>query len=212
MDPSATANGPRTNAESDGPTVQVVFRVDPSSRCLLTSIDGEVTHIRLHGSEGSVNCDIVIEDDQSGESSVLQGRSGTDSACLCTVFSHHDVVPHVLNATSEYIDVALFAPSPEIASEVFDEIKSESEGVRLLRFDSLEDWSYSPQCTVDLSVLTAKQRESMETAFDSGYYDNPREVTLETLANEIGVSTSAFASRLRNAERNILQQVFPDEP
>lgn len=211
MDSAPTTNEPELTVVGDGPAVQVVFRIEPASRCLLNSIDEEIGHVRLHGSEGSVNCDIVIEGGQNGESAVLQGRYGADADCQCTVFSNYDVVPHVLNANSDSFDVALFAPSPEVAREVFGELESKAEDVQLLRYDSLEDWSYTPQCTVDLSVLTSKQRQSMETAFDAGYYDNPRKVTLETLADAVGVTTSAFASRLRNAERNILNQVFTDK-
>jgi hypothetical protein len=45
--------------------------------------------------------------------------------------------------------------------------------------------------------LTAPQREALLLAHRRGYYHTPREVTLEDLASEVGISGQAFGSRLR---------------
>lgn len=211
MGTHSEAKNSRTNALGGDTTVQVTFRIDPPSSCLLNSIDNRVGHIRLHRSEDSVNCDMVIEDAEDREWAVIQGRHSMEPDCPCAVFSEYDVVPHVTNVSDRSFDVTLFAPDPDTARAVFEGLKSQSRAVTLLRFIPLSDWNYRPWCTIDLSVLTPKQRRSLRMAFDAGYYDDPRGVTLEALANEIGVSTSAFASRLRNAERNLLEQVFGDQ-
>lgn len=61
--------------------------------------------------------------------------------------------------------------------------------------------------------LTADQREALLLAFNDGYYDDPRETDLETLASQIGISRAAFADRLHRGIRNVLgSTIAPDSP
>ncbi|UPV73375.1 helix-turn-helix domain-containing protein [Halorussus limi] len=52
--------------------------------------------------------------------------------------------------------------------------------------------------------LTTNQHEALLLAFEEGYYDDPRETDLETLASRVGISRPAFANRLRRGIRNVL--------
>lgn len=54
------------------------------------------------------------------------------------------------------------------------------------------------------SALTDRQREVLTTAYERGYYDQPRRVTGEELAAELDISPSTFAQHVRAAERNLL--------
>lgn len=62
--------------------------------------------------------------------------------------------------------------------------------------------------TIDLDVLTTKQRRTLELALDAGYYDRPREADLTYLADELGVSKSAVSQRLRTAETKLIRHAF----
>ena len=61
--------------------------------------------------------------------------------------------------------------------------------------------------TVDTSVLTDVQRETLIRAVEAGYYATPRAVSLDSLAQEFDVSKSAVSQRLRKAEATIAQRV-----
>lgn len=52
--------------------------------------------------------------------------------------------------------------------------------------------------------LTPEQQEALLLAFDNGYYEDPRETDIETLAEKIGITRQAFSSRLRRGYRNLL--------
>jgi predicted DNA binding protein len=65
-----------------------------------------------------------------------------------------------------------------------------------------------PTVNIDLSVLTEKQRTTVELALAKGYYEQPREVALGTLADRLGVSKSAVSQRLRNAETALVTAAF----
>lgn len=53
--------------------------------------------------------------------------------------------------------------------------------------------------------LTPAQHEALRVAYDRGYFDDPRETTLEEVASSLGISRQALAARLRRAYRNLLE-------
>lgn len=61
---------------------------------------------------------------------------------------------------------------------------------------------------VDHLTLTQKQRETLLTAYQEGYFEQPREVTQEELAVEFGVSPRAVSERLRRATRNLVENTL----
>jgi len=59
-----------------------------------------------------------------------------------------------------------------------------------------------------LDSLTERQREMVETAYEMGYYEVPRQVSTEELADELGVDGSTVSEGLQRAERNLLGTHF----
>lgn len=57
-----------------------------------------------------------------------------------------------------------------------------------------------------LESLTDRQLEILQTAYDMGFYDLPRETTMDDIADEIGIDSSTVAEHLQRAERNLLSQ------
>jgi predicted DNA binding protein len=53
--------------------------------------------------------------------------------------------------------------------------------------------------------LTDAQREILLLALDAGYFEEPREASLEDLAAELGVSRQAVGTRLRRAYANLVE-------
>lgn len=54
------------------------------------------------------------------------------------------------------------------------------------------------------AALTDAQQEALELAYERGYYESPREVTMEELGDDLGISQQAVASRLRRGTNNVL--------
>jgi predicted DNA binding protein len=52
--------------------------------------------------------------------------------------------------------------------------------------------------------LTDRQRETLVLAYQRGYFESPRAVTLDTLAGELGVSGQAVGARLRRGLANLV--------
>lgn len=56
--------------------------------------------------------------------------------------------------------------------------------------------------------LTDRQEEVLTAAHEAGYYDWPREITAEELAEQQGVSTSTLLKHLRTVERKFIAAFF----
>jgi predicted DNA binding protein len=56
--------------------------------------------------------------------------------------------------------------------------------------------------------LTEKQREALIRAFERGYFDSPRETTLEAVADELGITQQSLSSRLRRGNRRLIEQAL----
>lgn len=56
-----------------------------------------------------------------------------------------------------------------------------------------------------VSPVTDRQREALLLAFQRGYFDEPRETTLDGVASELDISRQALASRLRRGYRALIQ-------
>jgi len=53
-------------------------------------------------------------------------------------------------------------------------------------------------------VVTDQQREALTTAFDGGYFTEPREMSLEELAESLDLSSTAAAGRLRRGMKALI--------
>ena len=62
-----------------------------------------------------------------------------------------------------------------------------------------------------VSPLTDRQREVLEVALDSGYFEWPRTTDSETLAQELGISRATFLEHLRKAEHKLLTDALTDQ-
>jgi predicted DNA binding protein len=63
-----------------------------------------------------------------------------------------------------------------------------------------------------LSVLTDKQREVMMAAYRHGYYDIPRRIGSEDLAEKLEMSKPTLLEHMRKAERRIFMELMEGSP
>lgn len=56
--------------------------------------------------------------------------------------------------------------------------------------------------------LTPEQREALTLAYEQGYYDHPRESTLEEIASQMDITRPSLSSRLRRGSRNLIENTL----
>ena len=66
----------------------------------------------------------------------------------------------------------------------------------------------TPIETTTEAGLTDTQQEALELAYERGYFESPREVTLEELGDELGISQQAVGSRLRGGIKHVLESTL----
>ena len=75
------------------------------------------------------------------------------------------------------------------------------------RFD-LEALYRESQPMTDSHEVTTPQREALLTALDAGYYNVPRDSTMDDVAADLGISQQALSKRLRRGYRNLIKETL----
>lgn len=143
-----------------------------------------------------------------GETDREYRTSTVTTRCICPVFERHDCIPQIRGVRSGTIVLGLTLPRREILREVITDLRSTGADVSV-------EWLVAGGETdttaeIDVSTITDKQQEAMETAMELGYYATPREADLGALATELGISESAASQRLNAAETKLVT-AFLDE-
>lgn len=60
--------------------------------------------------------------------------------------------------------------------------------------------------------LTERQHEALTLALSRGYYESPRQVSTEALAEELGISQPSMSNLLRRAEHQLLSSTLSPHP
>ncbi|MFC7139986.1 helix-turn-helix domain-containing protein [Halosimplex aquaticum] len=72
--------------------------------------------------------------------------------------------------------------------------------MRMSRFPTLVQVFNSPEYN-----LSAEQRAGLALAYEQGYFEEPRETTLEELAKTLEITPEAVLARIRKGERNLIE-------
>ena len=68
----------------------------------------------------------------------------------------------------------------------------------------------TPVETATEAALTDTQQEALVLAYELGYFESPREVTMQEIGDELGITEQAVASRLRRGIKHILGQTLSE--
>ncbi|WP_167768478.1 PAS domain S-box protein [Haloarcula amylovorans] len=148
---------------------------------------GEVRHVAGDESESLYECPVV------GESIVG------------TVFDHGGV-PQSLTSDGTTVRLVVELSADRDVREFTKLFESAFEGATL-RARRERDWPIQTATAFRSELLdrfTDKQREAVETAYLSGFFEWPRENTGEEVAEALGVSQPTFNRHLRASQRKLL--------
>jgi len=79
-----------------------------------------------------------------------------------------------------------------------------------LQFDVREIDQAEPTADSSEFTLTEPQIEALVSAYEHGYYNEPRETSLEELGSVLGISRSAVSGRLKRASRRLIEESLDD--
>ncbi|WP_253738160.1 helix-turn-helix domain-containing protein [Halohasta salina] len=128
--------------------------------------------------------------------------------CPSSVFAAYGCIPHFLRADGQSFFIKAFLPNSAKVSNLVADLNEVGSTVRLVSMthtgsgEELSEEIYE----VDVSALTPKQRAALELAIEEGYYESGEKPSMASLADQLGISTSAFSQRLARAEGNVMGQ------
>ncbi len=91
-------------------------------------------------------------------------------------------------------------PDREALCRAHDRLVDRGIGVDLRRVTDVSPGSPSR------TRLTVEQEEALEAALERGYFEIPREISMEELAGELGISHQALSERLRRAYETLVDE------
>ena len=103
-------------------------------------------------------------------------------------------------------------PADRDAREVVSYVESDHEDVELVAYREVDrPQRTSREVWADLAdELTPRQHSALTKAYVSGFFDWPRDVTGDDLADTMGITRATFHQHLRAAERKLVAAFFDD--
>jgi DNA-binding CsgD family transcriptional regulator len=130
----------------------------------------------------------------------LDNLAGLEAlATADAIIERIEVVPSGWQQTGWFADRDTFSE--------FSSFWQQNAGFQLLRLTHDEE-SEPPG-----DGLTDRQREALRIAYELGYFDIPRQASLDEVAAELGISASSVSERLRRAQTELIEEtVAPTWP
>lgn len=195
-------------------SLRVVLEVDRAGPCVMDSIADEIVdvEVRLDGERCYVDVSMQDRNDECEQVRTKHFSEQICSYCPGAVFSEYGCLPRYREVHERGFIMETCVEDTATVSSLVDDLREVCDRVSLRSLVSTDQEGYEELCAIDLSELTLKQREAIYHAKKLGYYDPDAPVSLEDVANTIGISPSALSQRLTRAEKNVIKQIECDCP
>ncbi|EMA53544.1 helix-turn-helix domain-containing protein [Halococcus thailandensis] len=189
--------------------VQFELGFEGSSPCPLQEFDRSPTVLGQQLVDGDCHADVRLADDGDSDA-VIHMENVPDEACPCPILAAHGAVPNITRVADDQFRVECYLPDRGTLEPLVEELRSAVERLRLRRLQQLDhaETGSAELTTIDLSVLTEKQREAAVLAVSAGYYETPRQTSLGELADRLDISKSALSQRLTAVESKLAIAAF----
>ncbi|AFZ74272.1 helix-turn-helix domain-containing protein [Natronobacterium gregoryi] len=176
---------------------------DENATCPVVSATPNATAIRRSISANDVcHSEVTVAENDGHERRYVTEE--IHEACICEQLSQFDCVFDVECIQDGSLQVFLVVKDRSLLSHIIDALEMLDATVRLRRLSRVPS-DEETTLEIDTGDVTEKQREAVELAVKRGYYGQPREATLEDLADELEISKSAVSQRLNAVEKTLIR-------
>ncbi|MDY6764895.1 MAG: bacterio-opsin activator domain-containing protein [Halobacteria archaeon] len=129
---------------------------------------------------------------------------------IVTKLAKYQAITTSIEADSGVGRITIEIPQETDARSVFDMLKNEYSGAELVGYHERERPAQTKQeykATIQEN-LTERQLMTLRKAYLSGFYEWPRKISGDDLAESMDISRATFHQHLRAAERKILTEFF----
>lgn len=132
---------------------------------------------------------------------------------LVATLADHGAVTRALDSDGGRTRVTVELPAQADARALFDVVDDRYDNVDLAAYHE-HDRPVQTRQEFRAALedrLTDRQRTALQTAFLSGFFEWPRPVSGDELANSMDISRPTFHQHLRAAERKVIEELFDPE-
>lgn len=134
---------------------------------------------------------------------------------ILSVVLRHEAIPNRIILRDNHFHVVVTVQNWDQFQSLADEIQDKMRKFELLSVNQI-DRPGEPLGTGQISEilttkLTDKQIRTLETAYNLGYFEVPRNATATDVSEKLEIAQSTFSERLRNAENNLFELIFGDK-
>lgn len=130
---------------------------------------------------------------------------------IASVFARYGIrLESIMGDVEDGVRVRLVTPPTIPVHRVVDIVSTEYPDSNLLGTDDRTDYPRRQTEVGDqaLQNLTDRQREALEIAYYGGYFESPKGLSGQELAEQMDISSSSFNVHLRTAERKLLDVIL----
>lgn len=201
------------NSTEEGKHLVAEFRIEPDERAncsiLAAGQRGENVRQDMVAEEGQYGsgCDCRAEAVVDGESRRRYIEGTVADHCICPVFAEHDCIASIVGFEGRELIVSLSVPDREALKDIVEDLREIEARPRLQQLTKGES-KKGGGVHIDPEAVTDKQREALSVAVEAGYYQTPRQASLQELSEELGISKSAVSQRLTAVEAQLVGQLM----
>lgn len=129
-----------------------------------------------------------------------------EARLISPVLTELDGIMHDLRSQDDGWVVELLLPEHNALYELGERVAEEG-----IQFDIVEVHQRNPQETHSEFKLTESQMEALVSAYEHGYYEEPREISLEELGSILDISRNAVSGRLKRASNRLIEECLSHE-
>lgn len=141
---------------------------------------------------------------------VFQFDRGTDEHCPCQRIENHGVPISDATVNGEKLQITLHIGDSDELSKLLQELKADFKDVsiRTIAREGSDTGSPNEFVPIDRGQLTERQREVMETAYEMGYFEYPRQANATDVADALDICPSTLAEHMAAAQAKIVSDLF----
>lgn len=128
--------------------------------------------------------------------------------CACQRIESEGCVVQTINGDEESLALSFLVEDTQTLRTVVEELEETAETVSLRRLvEGNNNLCENTPTVLDVDALTARQEETLEVAYEMGYFEKPRDATAGEVAEELDIATTTFTEHLAAAQRKLLKDL-----
>lgn len=209
-DPDCVLHRVARNANAAVEFDAIIPQSGDTTRVLFTVTSDSVAEIRSFADE-SVVIESINHVHKSGDEHLFEAT--TTGSIVVQPLIDFGAVPQKITADQSVVHLEIELPQFANVREIVNLLENRFGKTELLR---RRDRQRSGQSTREFIItledqMTERQYEVLRTAYESGFFEEPRAITGQEVADLIGISQSTFNHHLRAAERKLFMSLFGDQ-